>query len=101
MPAGAVTLTGSFVADKFNAVFDATGGYFDGDTLVGSLGIVTTDFEKYLTGPAVIIRMEENPEKEGSITTEDAIYVMRALTERHGLLVSDSSGKKIRAICIS
>ncbi len=63
--------------------------------------IVTTDFEKYLTGPAVIIRMEENPEKEGSITTEDAIYVMRVLAERHGLLVSDSSGKKIRAICIS
>lgn len=63
--------------------------------------IVTTEFEKYLTGPAVIIRMEENPEKEGSITTEDAIYVMRALAERHGLLVSDSSGKKIRAICIS
>ena len=63
--------------------------------------IVTTGFEKYLTGPAVIIRMEENPEKEGSITTEDAIYVMRALAERHGLLVSDSSGKKIRVICIS
>ena len=63
--------------------------------------IVTTEYEKYLTGPAVIIRMEENPEKEGSITTEDAIYVMRALAERHGLLVSDSSGKKIRAMCIS
>lgn len=63
--------------------------------------IVTTEFEKYLTGPAVIIRMEENPEKEGSITSEDAIYVMRVLAERHGLLVSDSSGKKIRAICIS
>ena len=31
MPAGAVDLEGEFVADEFDAVFDATGGYFGSD----------------------------------------------------------------------
>lgn len=63
--------------------------------------ILNANGKKYLTGPAVVIRMEDNPEKEGSVTLEDAFFVMKALSDRYGLLVEAATGKNIKAICIN
>ena len=51
MPAGAVVINGEFVADIFDATFDATGGYFNGDESITTV-TVETAFDMSNTSPA-------------------------------------------------
>ncbi|MDY5948826.1 MAG: InlB B-repeat-containing protein [Oscillospiraceae bacterium] len=57
MPAADVTYTATWTANTYNAVFDANGGYFDGDTTV-TTKTVPTDYDATIAVPAA-------PEKPG------------------------------------
>lgn len=57
--------------------------------------------KKYLIGPGVVINMDDNPEQEGTVTLEDALFTLSSLANRFGFLVDEATGEKNKAICIS
>lgn len=63
--------------------------------------MISVGDKKYIIGPCVVIYMEDEPEQEGTMTFEDVLTAMTALSGRYGFLVDAVTGERKKVICIS